>query len=322
MIGGWWVLVARASPVAACGDDRACVAAAVDRAWAAAGPAPVSTPPPPGPEPLSLAEQAFVDACDEALARFPGEPALPPCLARAGALEAARGRLAAARAHLERALALPDGPDTEPAGMLLVEVLHRSGDWEALGAAARALAARPVVGAAVRRDLADVEAQVAYHRADLRDPTDPATADAYLAVADGFPGSELAPLALRNAARVLERAGAAERALAVHRRLVALEPPPDPATGGADRMALAFTLERLGRDDEAAAWFEAAADRLERAPDRAREAQDALYDAALLRDRRGEADAALRLYRRYARTWPDGPDVERVRERIRALDAP
>lgn len=312
--------------------DRACAVERIDAMWAslqaqpreaAALSLPTHTTP---PKPLSADEQQLIDACDTALARFPGDAAAFDWLSRAGELLYRRDRFTEARPRLQRAIELPPTEQTERAAMLLLDIENILGDLAALEQTARALRERSIGSAEFRKDVAKIEQHAAFKRIESIDLSDRgAQTDAYLAFASRFPDSELASLALSNAAVFLEGAGRKEEAFHTRMYLLSHAETDDPQRAILNRLWLARLCEQLGRRAEAAAHYEQLYPILEkqRVGPLADEhqARDALFNAALLRDQLGEYDAAIRLYRRYRDSYPTDPTLPSIEHRINELNA-
>lgn len=309
-----FLLVAGAAqPPEAC--DLPCTTQRLAEAWEALRP---STEPAlsfgDAPRALTPEEQAYVQACDRAVARFPGEADAAACLGSAAELFYEDHHIDEARTRFEGVLPHLTGPASERAASQWMDCMAQLEDWPALERAAK------------DRGLPAIVMQAGMRRVAAMDPADPlAMARGYAALAQSLPDDSLTPLALVNAATFFENGGDGHSALALRLQLrdrTGVEP----SLELPNRLALARTYVQLDQPEAAAEAFEAFLERLgdpQRHPvpgfDGEQERRDALYNAALLRERLGDTKEAVAHWVAWCAASPDDPELPRVKQRLAEL---
>lgn len=188
------------------------------------------------------------------------------------------------RATIERD---PGSRQAELAANLILDSLVLAEEWVALDETARAFAAQPDLGGVrFKRELAPIVERAAYKRIEAEHP-DGGTVAAHqlVAFADEFPDSEVADLALNNAAVYFEAAPDNAAALTVRVRLDAEHP--DSRFAQANLTQVGWLQESSAQFRAAAATYEAVAARF---PDTA---VDLLPRAAHIRRSLGDVEQAL-----------------------------
>ncbi len=258
------------------------------------------------PLPLSTWDQRLVTSVDAYLALQPeGERSLAFANKAAWMLYH-RNHFADAADRFMAVIALdPGSEEAEIAANLILDSLNLVGDYAKLVETAEAFLAHEGLGRrAFRQELAGIHERASFQvveRALELDGDRGAAALAFEAFAHRFPQSEVAALALHNAAvhhrAAGERFGAIRAATSLVEGYPASEHRDDAIAG------LGFDHESIADFEAAALWYERLA---QEAPDH-EGAADALWSAALFRVALGQDAAALRAFARHADRWPDHP---------------
>jgi TolA-binding protein len=263
---------------------------------------------PPGGEPLPLEpwDERLLAAVDAYLAHFPTEEHAAAFAYEAAWLLFHRNHLEAAADRFRAVIAMdPGSEEAELAATRILESLEVAGAWDKLTEVAAGFLAQEGLG----RPGFHAELQRLYERASFqtidthlaRDADRLAAARAFVDFQARFPASEVADLALWNAAVHFRAAGrsaeAAEAAEALFRGYPKSARRADAlASAGVDRESLADFAAAAG-------WYETLA---QEAPAHTG-AADALWSAALFRAALGQGDAALADLARFAIAFPADP---------------
>ena len=261
---------------------------------------------PPGIEPLPLStwDQRLVESVDAALALAPaGEHSLA-FATKAAWLLYHRNHFAQAADRFRVVIAMdPDSEEAEIAANLIMDSLNLVGDYGKLVEVAEAFLQQPGLG----RSGFDDHLRQVHQRASFRvievvldaDGDRSSAALAFEAFADRFPTSEVAHLALHNAAVHYRAVDQRHGAIRAARSMVERYPSSEHRI--AAMAGLGFDHESLADFAAAAAWYEQLADE---APEHDT-AADALWSAALFRVALGDDAHALEDFMAHARLWPE-----------------
>ncbi len=240
--------------------------------------------------PFSESEQRHLAALDQYVELFPEGSKVQESLFRSGWLLYRHNDFGAASQRFRKVVALdPRTQDARLAIDLILDALVLVEDWPNLKLTSSEFMANERLPPGVRKEAAQVYERASFKliEVQLSQAGDPAqTAQAALSFTDEFPASELADLALNNAAAWLDEAGQRSGAMDARRRLLASYPQsrfvPDALS------ALAFGLESSADFVQSAELYE----RLGMQHSDHEDAAAALYSAAVFRRALGQPDAA------------------------------
>jgi tetratricopeptide (TPR) repeat protein len=291
------------------------VEAAVARGEVAASPVRRSADRPegdrPAPRPLAEVEQRLVDASDRYGELFPALPKVPKVLFKAAELVFGHDQLAEARRRFSELVTRFPRDEVAPfAANLVIESYLSEKAYAEVEAFCRDLRGRPEVpgGPAFAAELARFQSGAAFKLAEALDRAGESeqAADRYLAVADSDLGSELADLALNNAAVALEKARRWDSAARLYERLVREHPRSALADTALFRVGV--TAERFFDLPRAVEAYERLAAEYPKSP----RVADALYNAAVALESSRDYERAGRAFERYCDLFSvrdDAPDV-------------
>jgi TolA-binding protein len=234
------------------------------------------------------ADRAYLAALETFYETFPNDAKALETQYALGYLHYEHGELVAAaewfRATIERD---PGSRQAELAANLILDSLVLAEEWVALDETARAFAAQPDLGGPrFKRELAPIVERAAFKRIEAEHPDGGTTAAHQLvAFADEFPESDVADLALYNAAVYWEAASDNAAALTVRVRLDTEHP--DSRFGQENLLQVGWLQESSAQFVAAAATYEDAAARFPET------AADLLPRAAHIRRSVGDLDQAL-----------------------------
>ncbi len=288
--------------------SRFCAESAVYVADEIAGKVPRDADAPPGVEPVALSpwDERLVEAVDSFVELFPGEDRTRAFATKAAWMLYHRNHFAQAADRFQVVIAMdPGSEEAEVAVTLILDSLNLVGDWDKLAEVAEAFLHQEGLG----RPGFDAHLREVWERATfkgieaaLEEGGDRATAAAaFEAFSQRFRESEIADLALHNAAVHYRAGDDLPGALRVGEALVEAHP---------DSEHFTEALASLGYDCESVADFERAANWYERLVHHDEEhpgAADALWSAALFRIALGQDEAALRDLLGHASRWPEHP---------------
>jgi len=263
--------------------------------------------------PLNAEEQKLAGACRLYLEALPEGPHAVEVAFKVGRLEYVSGDYAAAQKHLAFiALAHPEHELAEYAANLVLDMENLKSDWEGVRRwALRFLEDRRLTAhGTLLQDLRRIEEQSAYALVDAVTP-DAKKAEALLAFVAAHPHGQLTDKALFGAAAALSRIGRVEDALSARARV--WKEQPQSALVPRALLASASDLAAAGELGEAAALLEKYAAGYQRQasagarrrgqggkpPPEGRplyeedRARGAIFDAAVLREARGELRQAV-----------------------------
>lgn len=198
------------------------------------------------------------------------------------------------------------------AGDKILESLNKAHDYENVESWARRLLKVPAFQSAgdqqrLAKLVIDAGMKAGEQKAD-KDPV--AAAEIYQKLADEFPTSPRATVALTNAATLYVKAGKPEEAVKIDAVLV------DKYGGSAEAAPAAWNAGKLYEQaalwEQAARFYQTLADRYPKD----QHAADALFNAALLREHLGETQTAIAAYTQYAQRYPKRDDVRQVAFRV------
>jgi tetratricopeptide (TPR) repeat protein len=241
--------------------------------------------------PFSEAEQRHLAALDQYAELFPEGAKIQESLFRSAWLLYHHNDFAGASQRFRKVVAL--NPRTQQARYaieLILDALVVVEDWPNLQATSREFMANEQLPASVREEAAQVYERASFrlievHLAETGDPR--SAAELAWAFSQDFPGSEVADLALNNAAAWLDEAGDRAQAMRVRDQLIQAYP---------ESRFVPDALSALGFGYESSADFERAATLYERLATQHPEHEDvaaALYSAALFRKALGQPEAAV-----------------------------
>ncbi|MFH1464693.1 MAG: tetratricopeptide repeat protein [Pseudomonadota bacterium] len=263
---------------------------------------------PPGVEPLPLStwDQRLLDSVDAYLAHFSGEAHASAFAYEAAWLLFHRNHLEPAADRFRAVIAMnPGSEEAEQAATRILESLEVAGSWDKLVEVAAGFLGQQGLGRATFH----TELQRLYERASFQvvdahlaqDGDRLAAAQAFRAYQARFPDSEVADLALWNAAVHFRAVGRAAQAAQAAEALI--QGYPKGARRVAAIAAAGFDRESTADFVAAAAWYET----LAREAPAHEGAADALWSAALFREALGEDAVALQDLARFATAFPADP---------------
>ncbi len=263
---------------------------------------------PPGTDPLPLStwDQRLVASVDAYLDLQPeGERSLA-FATKAAWLLYHRNHFGEAADRFTAVIGMdPGSEEAEIAANLILDSLALVGETAKLAETAEAFLAMEGLGRpGFQATLRDIHQRARFELIQelLEQDGDRAgAAVAFEAFADRFPTSEIAHLALHNAAVHHRAAGEPHGAIRAARQLI--ERHPDSVHRAAALAGLGFDHESIADFDAAAGWYE----RLVSEAPTHDDAPDALWSAAMFRQALGQEGRAGENLREHARRWPDHP---------------
>lgn len=249
-------------------------------------------------------DRRFGEAMEQYVALFPDDPDLPEILYRQGRLYYDRQVFdPAVRLFGQLLEGFPESTYAVSAGELILESFHRAEDYENIERWARRLKDAPAFAPAdsqARLDALIVQSmfRLGEQRAERGQHSE--AAEAYLRAASEFPEDARAKQALYNAGLEYQRGGDLPGAGAAYERLI--EEHPGSEVGALGAWAGAQMYESIAHFGEAARFYEAYGTRFPEAE----KAEEALYNAVLLRVTNGDNSEAIELAQRYLETHRRG----------------
>jgi tetratricopeptide (TPR) repeat protein len=258
------------------------------------------------PSPLDVWSARLVESVDRYLELQPEGDRSLAFATKAAWLLYHHNHFAEAAARFRLVIAMePGSEEAEIAANLILDALNLVGDYAALAESAESFLQHEGLGrAGFHRQLELIHERARFRvveRALELDGDRGGAALAFEAYAERFPGSELAPLALHNAAVHYRSAADPHGAIRAARALV--ERHPDAEYVGEALAGLGFDCESLADFEAAAGWYERLAGAV---PDHG-SAADALWSAALFRQSMGDDRRALEDLSLHARRYPEHP---------------
>lgn len=196
----------------------------------------------------------------------------------------------------------PQSKEAEQAANLILDSFNLVQDWNNLKDVAKAFYDQEGLGSkAFKTEVYNVYERASFKLIEVtyeKDKDNAKAANGFVAFVDEFPKSEVADLALNNAAAYYYQTGNVRNAMQTRIRLI--EGWPKSKYYNAQVASLGFDYESVADFAQAAVWYEKifALDKDNAA------SKEALYSAGLFRRSMGETDAAIKNYQAFIATYP------------------
>ncbi len=196
----------------------------------------------------------------------------------------------------------PQSKEAEQAANLILDSFNLVQDWNNLKEVSKAFYDQEGLGSkAFKTEVYNVYERASFKLIEItfeKDKDHAKAAAGFIAFVDEFPKSEVADLALNNAAAYFYQTGNVRSAMQTRIRLI--EGWPKSKYYNAQVASLGFDYESVADFAQAAVWYEKifALDKDNAA------SKEALYSAGLFRRSMGESDAAIKNYQAFIATYP------------------
>ncbi|MCB9777397.1 MAG: tetratricopeptide repeat protein [Alphaproteobacteria bacterium] len=261
-------------------------------------------------EPVELSEweQKMLAACDQYTQHFKEEKKARNVIYKSAYLLYNKNQFKQASDRFRIVIGMdPQSKEAEQAANLILDSFNLVEDWANLKDVSKAFYDQQGLGSAKFKQ----EVYAVYERASFKlieinyekDKNAVAAADAFVAFVDEFSKSEVADLALNNAAAYYYKEGRVGRAMDTRLRLI--ENHPKSKYYNNQVASLGYDYESVADFDEAAKWYEKIF-----ALDTAHESsKDAIYSAGLFRRAMSQGDQAVKDFNAFITTYPDDERV-------------
>ncbi|RME27547.1 MAG: hypothetical protein D6798_04285 [Deltaproteobacteria bacterium] len=260
------------------------------------------------PVPLSEWEQKLLAACDQYTKYFKDNKKARNVIYKSAYLLYNKNHFKEASDRFRIVIAMdPASKEAEQAANLILDSFNLVEDWANLKEVAKAFYDQESLGSRKFKE----EVYKVYERASFKlievtyekDKDAVKAADAFVAFVDEFPKSDVADLALNNAAAYYHQEGLLKKAMETRLRLIEGWPK---SKYYADQVAaLGYDYETIADFEEAARWYEElfALDKAHKA------AKEAIYSAGLFRRALDQTDQAIKDFQAFITEYPDDPRV-------------
>ena len=264
-------------------------------------------------EPVELTEneQKLLAALDQFSKLFPDDAKTQKIIYRSAYLLYNKNQFKEASDRFRVVIGMnPRAQQAEQAANLILDSFALVEDWENLKDVSKVFYDQDGLGSsAFKKEVYNVYERSSFKLIEGGSAADSdkiKAANGYRAFYDEFPESEVADVALNNAAVYYHQED--KRELTMETRHILIENFPKSKFYNDQVAALAFDYESIANFAEAAGWYE----KLFSLDDEHDNAADAIYSAALFRKSMGEWQAAIKNYQQYMAAFPDKDNVQSV----------
>ncbi|MCK6506560.1 tetratricopeptide repeat protein [Myxococcota bacterium] len=258
--------------------------------------------------PMSDWENKLLAACDQYTQHFKDNSKARNVIYKSAYLLYNKNRFKDASDRFRIVIGMdPQSKEAEQAANLILDSFNLVQDWANLKEVSKAFYDQQGLGSKAFKD----EVYNVYERASFKlievtyekDKDDKKAATAFVAFVDEFPKSEVADLALNNAAAYFYKVGDVRGAMTTRMRLI--EGWPKSKYYNNQVASLGYDLESVADFDEAAKWYE----KIFALDNKHEAAKEAIYSAGLFRRAMEDRDTAIKNYQAFIATYPDDTRV-------------
>ncbi len=277
------------------------------------------------PQPLTLWEQRFVDACNQYATLYQGDKRVKDMIYKSAYLLYNKYRFDDAAKQFQVVIAMdPTSKEAELAANLILDALVVRKQYDTLRSTSKAFYDQPGLGTAqFKKDVYEIYQNSSFKLIELnfeKDKDFKKAADAFVAFYEEFPESPLSAQALNNASAYYNKSGAIASSVKV-RHILAEDPKFGPKTKYYyDQIGfLGYDYELIAEYEKAAFYYErlwALFPEEKKKPENASKiaemetrAGDAIYSAAVFRKGVGQWEQAIANYNQFVTAFPNDKRV-------------
>lgn len=260
------------------------------------------------PVPLSEWEQKMLAACDQYTEHFRDNKKARNVIYKSAYLLYNKNQFKEASDRFRIVIGMdPQSKEAEQAANLILDSFNLVEDWANLKDVAKAFYDQEGLGSkAFKAEVYQVYERASFKFIELeyeKDKNSVKAADAFVAFVDEFPKSDVADLALNNAAAYYYKESRVKKAMDARIRLI--EGWPKSKYYNNQVAALGYDFETVADFDEAARWYE----KIFALDKKHESAKEAIYSAGLFRRALEERDQAVTNFQAFITEFPDDERV-------------
>ena len=263
------------------------------------------------PVPLSEWEEKLVKACDQYSKLFPNEKNTKNVIYKSAYVLYNHNMFKEASDRFRVVISMdPKSREAEQAANLILDSFALVEDWENLKEVAKAFYDQEGLGSkSFKKEVYGIYERASFKLIEVnfeKTKDEKAAAEAYMAFYEEFPQSDVADLALNNAAYYFQNTNQIAKSMKARRLLIDNFPK---SKYYADNVAaLGYDYESIADFVEAANWYE----KLFKLDKAHKQAKDALYSAALFRRAAGDWQQAIKDFQQFITAYPDDERVPAI----------